>query len=319
MLESLTVDNIRSQRKTNFSKSLPTYDLKLVLGGDMERYVWHINGKSINEDRTIQIRQGDVVRFTYVNETMMHHPMHLHGHFFRVLNSFGEYSPLKHTVDVPPHGTRTIEFIADEPGEWMLHCHNLYHMKNGMARVVKYSSYTPKPEIAKLQKHDPHMHEHIYYTGMLQAQTNYAQARFSLLRTWDTLEAKFETTKYNSEHHEGEILYHRWFSNYLNLIAGGTYYADFEEDKTRAALGVGYVLPLLIESNLLIDHKGQLRLGLEKRFQWTQFLFTDLDIIFREHKKVDLKTSLMYANSWNWSAGFLFTDEELGIGFAYKF
>ena len=72
-----------------------------------------------------------------------HHPMHLHGHFFRVLNASKEFSPLKHTVDVPPHVTRVIEFLANEPGEWLLHCHNLYHMKSGMARIVKYVSFTP--------------------------------------------------------------------------------------------------------------------------------------------------------------------------------
>src|SRR5690606_11517985 len=99
--------------------------VKLVLGGDMRRYVWHINGKALFQDRNIMIDEGDIIRLTFENDTMMHHPMHLHGHFFRVLNSQGDHSPLKHTVDVGPHESRTIEFLADEPGEWMLHCHNL--------------------------------------------------------------------------------------------------------------------------------------------------------------------------------------------------
>lgn len=133
VVENLTVDNLKSLAMTAYPKSKPIYDLKLILGGDMERYVWHINGKAIHEDRTIEINEGDVVRFTFVNDTMMHHPMHLHGHFFRVVNANGDFSPLKHTVDVPPHGSRTIEFYANEPGQWMLHCHNLYHMKTGMA------------------------------------------------------------------------------------------------------------------------------------------------------------------------------------------
>ena len=138
IIETLSVDEIRSPVSTILPKNAPTYDLKLVLGGDMERYIWHINGKAIHEDRLININEGDIVKFTFENATMMHHPMHLHGHFFRVINKNGDYSPLKHTVDVPPMGTRTIEFYANEPGQWMLHCHNLYHMDAGMARVVRY-------------------------------------------------------------------------------------------------------------------------------------------------------------------------------------
>ena len=123
------------------------------------------NGKAVHEDRTIVIKEGDVVRFTFQNDTMMHHPMHLHGHFFRVVNAAADYSPLKHTVDVAPHSSQTIEFFANEPGEWMLHCHNLYHMKTGMARVIKYSSFKPSAEVAKSQSQDPHLNEHIYFDG----------------------------------------------------------------------------------------------------------------------------------------------------------
>ncbi|MFP5459953.1 MAG: multicopper oxidase domain-containing protein, partial [Bacteriovoracia bacterium] len=137
VIDSLTVNNLKSIEPTTLPKDAKVHDMKLVLGGDMERYIWHINNKAIYEDRLLLINKGEVVRFTLVNDTMMHHPMHLHGHFFRVVNENGERSPLKHTVDVPPHQTRTIEFYANEPGQWMLHCHNLYHMKTGMARVVR--------------------------------------------------------------------------------------------------------------------------------------------------------------------------------------
>src|SRR5690606_15017407 len=86
ILETLTVDDLKAQAPTTLPKNKKVTDLKLVLGGDMERYIWHINGKAINEDRNILINEGEIVRFTFVNETMMHHPMHLHGHFFRVIN-----------------------------------------------------------------------------------------------------------------------------------------------------------------------------------------------------------------------------------------
>jgi CopA family copper-resistance protein len=309
-VESLTVDELKAQAPTAFPKDTAFYDVKLVLDGDMERYIWHINGKTMAEDRTIVIKEGDVIRFTLVNETMMHHPMHLHGHFFRVLNKNGDSSPMKHTVDVGPHMTRTIEFKADEPGEWMLHCHNLYHMKTGMARVVKYSSYTPTAEIQHLQKHDPHLHDHPFYYGMLEAATNHAQGKFRISKTWDEIEGRFETRKDYSWDGEGDLVYKRWINKYLNLEVGAT---NFDKE-TYGMAGVGYILPMLIESKLLINSKAQLRLDLEKKFQWTSKIFTDVDVAFRQKEETEWEVSLMYANSWSWAAGFKFTKESSGVG-----
>jgi FtsP/CotA-like multicopper oxidase with cupredoxin domain len=319
-VESLTVDDLKSPVATAFSKSKPIYDLKLVLGGDMERYVWHVNGKAIHQDRTIEINEGDVVRFTFVNDTMMHHPMHLHGHFFRVVNEHGDFSPLKHTVDVPPHGSRTIEFYANEPGQWMLHCHNLYHMKTGMARVIKYKSFTPSPEMAKHEKHDPHLHDHIYFNGAIEAATNHAKAEFRLSKTWDTLELHAETSEYDSaDHLAGDLFYRRWFTNFFNVVVGGTYYSEFEEHKTRGVIGVGYTLPLLIETNLLVDHKAKLRLDVEKRFQWTSTVFSEFEASFRQEFTPEFGFSLMYGPSWSWAVGLRIHEEKLGVGLQYKF
>jgi CopA family copper-resistance protein len=314
VLQTLTVDEIEALEPTAFSSKIPTHDVKLVLDGDMERYVWHINGKAIFEDRNIEIKEGQVIRFTLQNETMMHHPMHLHGHFFRVLNKFGETSPWKHTVDVPPHTTRTIEFLADEPGEWMLHCHNLYHMKTGMARVVKYSSFTPAKEIQEHQKNDPHNHDHTYFYGMLEAATNHAQAKFRLTQTWNELEAHVETGK-DYKDVEGDLFYRRWQDRYLNFVLGGSYI----HDETRAVAGVGYLLPMLVESNLLVDHSGKLRLDLEKRFQWTSTIFSDADVSFRQSEKTEWEFSLMYANSWSWAAGLKLTEDDAGVGVQVQF
>ncbi|WP_141734427.1 multicopper oxidase domain-containing protein [Oligoflexus tunisiensis] len=315
ILQTLTVDNIQALEPTRFASNLPVHDVKLVLDGDMERYVWHINGKAIFEDRTIEIKEGQVIRFTMVNETMMHHPMHLHGHFFRVLNPFGDRSPWKHTVDVSPHTTRTIEFLANEPGEWMLHCHNLYHMKTGMARVVKYSSFTPSPEVARHQKHDPHNHDHTYFYGMLETSTNHGQAKFRLTQTWNELEARVETGEDYQSEVEGDLLYRRWQDRYLNFILGGSHF----HDKTRAVAGVGYLLPMLIESNLLVDHTGRLRLDLDKRFQWTSTLFSDADVSFRQSERTEWEVSLMYANSWSWAAGLKVTEDNTGVGVQFQF
>ena len=102
----------------------------------MERYVWSINGKTSREDGVIKITRGEILRMEFINDTMMHHPMHLHGHFFRVIDGDDDaHAPLKHTIDVPPMGRRTIEFLADYQGDWLFHCHLLYHMHAGMSRV----------------------------------------------------------------------------------------------------------------------------------------------------------------------------------------
>lgn len=320
IIETLTVDDLKAQEKTSFPKDKKVYDLKLVLGGDMKRYIWHINGKAIHQDRNIDINEGDIVRFTFVNDTMMHHPMHLHGHFFRVLNKHGDVSPLKHTVDVPPHGSRTIEFYANEPGQWMLHCHNLYHMKTGMARVVKYTSFTPQGEMEKFDKIDPHLRDHVYFNGMVEAATNHAQASLRLSRTWESLEGRFETREYeNLDHAEGDIFYRRWFSRYFNLILGGAHYAELEDNQTRGVLGVGYLLPLLVETHLLVDHEGKLRLDIERKFQWTRRLYSDVEVVFRDSADSEFEVTLMYADRWNWSAGLMLTEESLGVGAQYNF
>jgi FtsP/CotA-like multicopper oxidase with cupredoxin domain len=77
-----------------------------------------MNGVPLAETDKIKIEGGQVTRITLNNLTMMHHPMHLHGHFFRVINENGDYSPLKHTVNVPPMGNVTIEFYGSEYGDW---------------------------------------------------------------------------------------------------------------------------------------------------------------------------------------------------------
>lgn len=329
VLETLTVDDLRAAKVTAFSSKAKAHDVRLVLGGDMERYVWHINGKAIHEDRTIQINAGDVIRFTFVNETMMHHPMHLHGHFFRVLNKNGEHSPLKHTVDMGPHVTRTIEFLADEPGEWMLHCHNLYHMKTGMARVVSYSTFKPKPEMAHWQKHDPHNHDHWYARTDLEIASNHAEAAFKLSQTWNQFDLRIESRNSAGRNFsfqepwktEGDVLYRRWFGNFLNVTGGGT----AVDDRFRAVVGLGYILPLLFESQALLDHRGKIRLDLEKRFQWTSSIHSDVEMTWKPNadagieESFEFKASLMYSPAWAWAAGLMLSEGTLGVGVGVRF
>ena len=113
----------------------------------MERYVWSINGKVLSEADSLLVRKEENVRFVLVNKTMMHHPMNLHGHFFRVVNRHGDYLPLKHTVDVAPLSKTIIEFAADDQGDWFFHCHVLYHLEAGMVRVVAYQDFQLSAEM----------------------------------------------------------------------------------------------------------------------------------------------------------------------------
>lgn len=315
VIPSFSVLSASAKESTEFPSHIPRHDIKLVLDGDMERYVWHINGKAIHQDRNINIKENEVVRFTFVNNTMMHHPMHLHGHFFRVLNDHGERSPMKHTVDVAPHSTRTIEFYSNEPGEWMLHCHNMYHLKTGMARVVKYSSFTPRTQIQKIQKDDPHLHDHVYYRGMVEFATNHVQGQLNLMNTWDEIELRYETRDDFNWKGEGDLFYKRWFGRFTNIIAGGT----LLEDQGAPVIGVGYILPLLLETHTLVDHKGRLRLDLEKRFQWTKTIYTDAEFTFRQKQDSEFEITLMYRPEWSWSAGLMFTEHSAGFGAQYNF
>ncbi|MDZ4660629.1 MAG: multicopper oxidase domain-containing protein [Pseudomonadota bacterium] len=327
VIETLSVDSLEAIESTALPKDAKVHDLKLVLGGDMERYIWHINGKAIYENRFIEINKGEVVRFTFQNDTMMHHPMHLHGHFFRVINQHGDLSPLKHTVDVPPHGTRAIEFYANEPGQWMLHCHNLYHMKTGMARVVRYKDFQLTPEMAKHDKQDPHLHDHIYNYSLLEASSNHAKAEFKLMRTWDELNLKLESANIEGKNFsfnrawetEGDMTYRRWFSNFINVSVGGSLY----DEEGFAMAGVGYILPMLIETNLYISHEGKFRFDVEKRFQWTKNVFTEADFTWRPgwggERDSEFEISLMYGPSWHWAAGLMATEKTVGVGAQIQF
>ena len=110
-------------------KDAPVRELKFELTGNMNRYLWSMDNKVLSETDKILIKKGENVRITLYNGSMMRHPMHLHGHDFRVLNGQGEYAPLKNVLDIMPMETDTIEFLANAEGDWFFHCHILYHME----------------------------------------------------------------------------------------------------------------------------------------------------------------------------------------------
>lgn len=119
----------------------PTREIELHLTGSMERFIWSINGKKYSEDPTpIPLRYGERVRLVMVNDTMMEHPMHLHGMWMILENGHGESQPRKHTIIVKPAERLSVLVTADAIGPWAYHCHQLYHMEVGMFRVFEVTA-----------------------------------------------------------------------------------------------------------------------------------------------------------------------------------
>ena len=117
----------------------PTREIVFHLTGNMERWTWGFDGKKFSESEPVHLKLGERVRFILVNDTMMEHPIHLHGLYSEVENGQGEHRPLKHTVLVKPGERMSYLVSADNPGHWAFHCHLLYHMETGMFRTVVVS------------------------------------------------------------------------------------------------------------------------------------------------------------------------------------
>jgi len=114
----------------------PDREIEMKLTGNMERYFWSIDGVKFSDAEPVRLKYGERVRFTFVNQTMMSHPMHLHGMWMQLDTGKKKFNPLKHVVNVPPGQTLSVDVPADAMGEWAFHCHLLYHMTTGMMRKV---------------------------------------------------------------------------------------------------------------------------------------------------------------------------------------
>jgi len=114
----------------------PTREIELHLSGNMNRYIWGFNGQKFSSAEPIVLKLGERVRFVLVNDTMMEHPIHLHGLWSELENGHGEFNPYKHTLIVKPAERLSYLISADTPGRWAFHCHLLYHMEAGMFRTV---------------------------------------------------------------------------------------------------------------------------------------------------------------------------------------
>src|SRR5690606_34124212 len=139
-------------------------ELEVRLGGNMERYIWTINGKKFTEVEPLQVKYGERIRLKFINDSMMAHPMHLHGMFMQLENGQSSANmPNKHTLIVPPGKTVTALLTADELGEWAIHCHLLYHMSSGMMSKLVVANVdgnqAPTPSTSNSAKQgDSHAH-----------------------------------------------------------------------------------------------------------------------------------------------------------------
>tara|TARA_R100000935_G_scaffold26814_1_gene46834 strand:+ start:31470 stop:33800 length:2331 start_codon:yes stop_codon:yes gene_type:complete len=259
-------DFLKAKENTAFKDDLPVNELLLNLTGNMERYVWSMNGVPLSETDKINIKGGEVTRITLNNLTMMHHPMHLHGHYFRVINENGERSPLKHTVNVPPMQKVVIEFYNEEYGDWFFHCHVLYHMMGGMARVFSYD--TPRDERMKDYPVQKLINEtdHYYSWGLLRAGSNFNELFLmsSNIRNGFGLRAEFDYDK----NLEAEVNYDRYLNDWLRLYVGVNTETEipnsFDEFNTVGLVGVKYFTPYRFYVDVSMDHQLRPRIRLDR-------------------------------------------------------
>ena len=266
MFAEYNYDYLKSWEKTDFDEDRPRKEVLLNLTGNMWRYVWSMNGVPLAEADKIKIEKGQVVRFTLNNLTMMHHPMHLHGHFFRVINANGAYSPLKHTVNVPPMQKMVIEFDANESNEWFFHCHVLYHMMGGMARIVSYDSIRdPRMKPYPLKKL-VNEGNHYYNWGMLDVASHLTELNLVAANTRNMFGLRMEYGW--NQNLEGELTYERFLYDYFRVFGGINVENEtedsYDELNPTAIVGIRFFTPYMFNLDVRIDSELRPQISLSR-------------------------------------------------------
>jgi CopA family copper-resistance protein len=292
---------------------------RFTLNGNMENYTWSINGRPLGPETYIKIRHGERVRFIMQNTTMMNHPMHLHGHFFRVMTKQGAYSPLKHTVNVGPMGTTVIEFNATEEKDWFFHCHILYHMMDGMTRIVRYEDNPGPEEFTALRKDSMEymMPSHYYLSTKALAQTNYARLEGKYFNS--LYQFSYEADGNYEKDLDAEIHAARTLTRYSSLYVGGKSEEREGVFDFSPALGFTWVLPLEIEMDVkyqpLMDHPFELEL--ENSLQLAERLLLN----YKWSTEKRFLTELEYRKTKNLSfvGSYSETYRQWGLGLGYTY
>ncbi|WP_313502040.1 multicopper oxidase domain-containing protein [Kaistella carnis] len=268
--------------KSPFKTILPddnVKELNFTLEGNMRNYLWTLDNKTVAESDKILIKKGQVLRITMYNNSMMRHPMHLHGHDFRLVNSQGEYSPLKNVVDMAPMETNTIEFAANQDGDWFFHCHILYHMMAGMGKVFTYENSAPNSQISdKESSYSKFLSTNrmISTTAMLDVASNKLHFENMTMFGARWMNVNEFHSNYKFDHYEGSVKVGRFVGKYQWAMP----YVGFRTNKTHdmaktwfgqnvmpenqnvAIAGIRYILPFLITADANVDHNGKVRLEL---------------------------------------------------------
>ncbi len=307
MFAQYNYDYLKSPKKTNFGKDVPVKEILLNLTGNMQRYIWSMNGVPLSETDKIKIKGNQVTRITLNNLTMMHHPMHLHGHFFRVINKNGDYSPLKHTVNVPPMKQVTIEFYGNEYGDWFFHCHILYHMMGGMARVFSYD--TPRDTRMKEFPLKTIVDEtDLYYLwGMLDATSSMTALNLTTSNIRNQFNVSFEYGW--NENLEAELTYEYYLHDYFRVFGGVNIENEIPDNlnefNTTAVAGIRFLTPYLFSLDARIDSELRPRVSLGR----SVMLFSKFSIFGYYEYQIDLgivnnlPTNKDYLSETVWSAG----------------
>jgi len=279
-ITTLNYTMLRSSQPTVLPAG-PTKVLNFELTGNMNRYVWTINNKTVSETDKIKIKKGEHIRIILYNNTMMRHPMHLHGHYFRVLNGQGEYSPLKNTLDIMPMERDTIEFLASESGDWFFHCHILYHMMSGMGRIFSYDNSPSNPEIPNPIKEIKKIYaddRKFYGSAKIGLETNGSDGNIAMANTRWKFSTMWHLGLKDIYGYEDEVIAGRYFTTkqWLYGYTGFDYHykkVDHSElnllgqlsdknNRQTIVFGVAYTLPMLFIADARIDGNGKLRFQL---------------------------------------------------------
>tara|TARA_B100000508_G_C11460584_1_gene279074 strand:- start:779 stop:3019 length:2241 start_codon:yes stop_codon:yes gene_type:complete len=300
-------DFLKAKENTTYKADIPVTDLLLNLTGNMQRYVWSLNGVPLSETDKIKIKGGEVTRITLNNLTMMHHPMHLHGHYFRVINENGERSPLKHTVNVPPMQKVVIEFYNEEYGDWFFHCHVLYHMMGGMARVFSYD--TPRDERMKPYPVQKLIDEtdHYYSWGAARVGSNFNELFLttSNIRNEFGLRAELDY----DQNLEAEINYNRYLNDWVRVYVGVNTETEipnsYDEFNTVGLVGVKYFTPYRFNVDVSMDHQLRPRIRLDRELLIFPRIFLEGEYEYRADFGWvnDLESDKSYEGETQWLIG----------------
>ena len=284
---------LRSPQSTALDEKKNIREVPLTLTGNMIRYVWSFNNKTLSKSDKILIKKGENVRFILTNNTMMRHPLHLHGHFFRFVNRQGEYSPMKHTFDIQPMETVIIEFFASEEKDWFFHCHVLYHMMAGMARVVSYENSPPNKQVTEKDKMKLFHEDNMWWLwGVTKIATDGVFGDINYSNNFNVIGATYRVSYRNQYEFQPDYLRFIDKRQFFSLYAGAdirntfqTEEGDTEKDRKVAVVGARYLLPLFVLAELRVDHKGDVR------FQLTR---EDMPITRRLRLSMNVNTDLEY-------------------------